>query len=242
MYESESTQAIGDLRKWSNAKSISYEDFVNKFARRQAFYVFMMVLGVFTLLGAVLHSREDMLLYMAGIGAGLMAAGAAGFLFNWQAHDAYLNNGLGVTTTETWTAPRSPAPVVGTRPFVPSSNGENRPTSTRTGRLNFLPGVWHDLFHQALLNDGMFTRDGARMARVGREYYHGEGWHRLKAELEALRFMDEQQRMTRLALTWYEATIPLPLRPDLVRAHKERTNDERTTNERRRPTSPADLE
>lgn len=229
--ESAEAAPLAGLHKRTNAKDVTYEEFVSKFARRQASYIFLVTLGIFIAVGAVAYMTTDGLprVLAAGIGVALSFAGAAGFLFNWQAHGEYLDHGFGITTTETY-QPRPAAPPENVRPFVASQNSDGR--TTNTGRLNFPPAVWRDLFDRALSNGGVITRDGAQAARVGRDWYHGAGWGALQEELTRLGFIDGRNRLTPTALAWYEAQIPLPLAALPVRSRVERTNGERTANER----------
>lgn len=226
-YESAIEAAPVGLHKRTNALAVTYEEFVSRFARRQAGYVFTLVFGLFVTVGGVIYLTGPTAVWITATGAGIAAAGAAGFLFNWSAHNEYLDNGYGVTTTETY-QPRPSAPLETVRPFVASANSDGR--TTNTGRLNFPSAVWRDLFDRALSNGGVITRDGAQSARVGRDWYHGAGWGALQEELTRLGFIDARNRITPAALEWYAAQIPLPLAALPGRSHIARTNgaNERT--------------
>lgn len=227
MYKTESAEAapLAGLHKRTNAKTVTYEEFVNRFARRQAGYVALVFFGAFVAVGAAVYLRGDAVLWLMALGAGLASFGAAGFLFNWHAHNEYLDNGFGVTTTETY-QPRPAAPEPTTvRPFVASANSDGR--TTNTGRLDFEPRVWRDLFDRALNNGGVINRDDVAKRVLPRRWYYGEGYGQLLEELTRLKFIDARNRLTPAALAWYEQQIPLPLAALPTRPRNGRT-DERT--------------
>lgn len=209
--------------KITNRATVDYQTYVLAYTTRRVLYVLLSAFGAAGALGAVVYLSGAVMVILAALSIGAVLAGAAGFLTVTDAHRAYTRH-LAVATTETYhQRPTTPQPAT-VRPFVASNNGDGR--TTNTGRLNFTPQVWRDLFDRALANGGVISRDNvARPAGVGREWYHGDGYGHLLAELTRLGFIDGRNRLTPAALAWYEAQIPLPLAAFPVRTGIERTND-----------------
>lgn len=211
--------------KTTSRATVTYETYVLQYAARQRGHVLLVSGGTVLTLGAGIYLNGPALVLLAALGVGLALAGIVGFLIAADAHASYTRD-LAVSVSETYNR-RPPAPPATVRPFVTSSNSDGR--TTNTGRLNFEPGVWQSLFNLALANGGCIVRDTVvKPARVGRDWYHGEGYGRLLEELTRLGFIDGRNRLTPAALSWYEQQIALPLDAIPGRSHNERTNGERT--------------
>ena len=216
------------IARSTSRATVDYETYVLAYAAQQRGHVLLMTAGIVLIIGAAFYLSPPWLIIAAALGLGLTFGGAAGFTTAWDAHRSYTRD-LAVSISETYERP-APRPQPATvRPFVPSGNNA---ATTNTGRLNFTPQVWRDLFDLALENSGVITRDRVQRAGVGRRWYHGEGWDRLKEELTRLGFIDSRNRLTPAARAWYANAIPLPLAALPTRSHLERTNGERTANER----------
>lgn len=211
--------------KVTNRATVDYDTYVLAYTTRKVLYVMLAALGAAGAVLAVAATTGAAMVILAALSIGAALSGVVGVMVITDAHHTYTRH-LAVAVTETYhdrpAAPPSPPPPTA-RPIVASANGN--PHTTRTGRLQFEPTVWRDLFDRALRNGGAVTRDGALSARVGREWYHGEGWGHLQEELTHLGFIDHRNRLTAKALDWYEKEIPLPLSVLPLRTGVERTND-----------------
>ena len=208
----------------STRSTVDYRDYVNGYAGRQQARLLLAVFGVVVAVGAAVYLNGAWLIMVAALGIGLALSGIGGFLIAADAHATYTRY-LAISTSETYSRPAPvPAPTTETvRPFVASQNATNGRT-TIAGTLAFAPGVWRDLFNRALANGGVVTRDGAQAARVGAQWYRGDNYNQLLAELTRLGFIDAHKRLTPAAREWYDAAIPLPLDHLPHRSHTERTN------------------
>lgn len=224
-------QPPGDVvTRATTRATVDYETYVNAYAAQQRGHVLLLTAGVVIGIGAAFYLSPPWLIIAAALGIGMTAAGVVGFGVAMDAHHSYTRN-LAVSVSETYERPAVAPPPATVRPYVASANGDGR--TTNTGRLNFSPEVWRDLFDRALARGGVITRDEvAKPAGVGRAWYHGEGWGRFLEELTRLGFIDARNRLTPAALQWYADAIPLPLTAIPVRSRIERTNGERTANER----------
>lgn len=195
--------------KTTSRATVDYDTYVLRYAARQRGHVLLITAGVTAAVGAAVYLSGPALVLIAAGGIGAAFAGCAGFVVAAQAHGSYTRD-LAVSVSETWhrdTPPPRPATV---RPFVASTNGDGK--TTTTGRLDFTPEIWRDLFDRAMKNGGVINRDDvAKPARIGREWYHGAGYGTFLSELTRLGFIDERNRLTPAALAWYEQQIALPL-------------------------------
>lgn len=209
--------------------TVDYPTYVRGYAARLFWYVFLMVCGAVGVVAAAVYTTGAIMVIAVMVGIGLTMASAVACMAAVGAHDVYTRY-LAVSTSETYEPRRAAPPPATVRPFVASGNSDR---TTNTGRLDFTPAVWRDLFDLALARGGVITRDEvAKPAGVGRRWYHGEAWEQFLGELRRLGFIDDRNRLTPAALTWYAAQIPLPLSSIPTRSRLERTNGERTANER----------
>lgn len=214
---------VNELTARSTSRAtVDYDTYVLRYAARQRANILLAVLGAVTAVAAAVYLSGAWLILAIAAGLGLSLAGGAAAIICSDAHATYTRY-LAVSVSETYSRPPASAPVT-VRPFVASTNGH----TTSTGRLDFAPAVWRDLFDRALANGGAITRDDAQRAGVGRRWYHGEGWGEFQAELKRLGFIDARNRLTPAALAWYEQQIALPLASFAPRSRNERTNGERT--------------
>lgn len=221
------------LTRATSRATVEYETYVLAYAAQQRGHVLLLSAGVVVTIGAAVYLTGHWLIILAAIGIGMALAGSAGYVTAADAHASYTRD-LAVSVSETYEPRQKPAPPPATvRPFVASANTTSHTTST--GRLDFTPEVWRVLFDRALANGGVINRDDvAKPARVGREWYHGDGYGRFLEELTRLGFIDGRNRLTPAALAWYADTIPLPLTSIPVRSRNERTNERTNANERGR--------
>ena len=213
--------------------TVEYETYVLAYAAQQRGHVLLLVAGVVIAIGAGVYLTGHWLIILAAIGIGMALAGSVAMFIAADAHASYTRD-LAVSVSETYEPRQKPAPPPATvRPFVASANTSSHTTST--GRLDFAPEVWRSLFDRALANGGVVNRDDvAKPSRVGREWYHGDGYGRFLEELTRLGFIDGRNRLTPAALAWYAEAIPLPLTSIPVRSRNERTNERTNANERGR--------
>lgn len=194
--------------KTTSRATVDYDTYVLRYAARQRGNVLLITAGVMTAVGAAIYLSGAALVLIAAGGIGAALAGCAGFVVAAQAHGSYTRD-LAVSVSETWHRNPPPRPAT-VRPFVASNNGDGK--TTTTGRLDFTPGMWRDLFDLAMKNGGVVNRDDvAKPARIGREWYHGAGYGSFLSELTHLGFIDDHNRLTPAALAWYEQQIALPL-------------------------------
>ena len=213
--------------------TVEYETYVLAYAAQQRGHVLLLAAGVVIAIGAGVYLTGHWLIILAAIGIGMALAGSVAMFIAADAHASYTRD-LAVSVSETYEPRQKPAPPPATvRPFVASANTSSHTTST--GRLDFAPEVWRSLFDRALANGGVVNRDDvAKPSRVGREWYHGDGYGRFLEELTRLGFIDGRNRLTPAALAWYAEAIPLPLTSIPVRSRNERTNERTNANERGR--------
>jgi hypothetical protein len=216
------------LTRATTRATVDYDTYTLRYASRVFWYVMLMAFGAVIFVGVAFYLQPPAAIVVGAFGIGALFGGAAGTVAVVDAHRSYTRD-LAHSISETYERPQPPAPTgpATVRPFVPSAAD---PRTTNTGRLNFTPQVWRDLFDYALANGGTITRDRAQAAGVGRPWYHGEGWGQLLAELTRLGFIDGRNRLTPAALQWYADAIPLPLATIPTRSRIERTNgaNERT--------------
>ena len=208
---------------------VDYEIYVNAYAAQQRGHVLLSTFGVVITIGAAFYLSPPWLIITIALGIGLLFAGATGFGVALDAHRTYTRD-MAVSVSETYERPAPPPPPATVRPFVVDDSNGHR--TIRTGRLDFRPPVWQSLFNRALANGGSITRDDAKDAGVGRTWYHGEGWGALQQELQRQGIIDARNRITDRGLAWYDEHVPLPLAAFPARSRRERTNGERTANER----------
>jgi hypothetical protein len=208
---------------------VDYEIYVNAYAAQQRGHVLLSTFGVVLTIGAAFYLSPPWLIITIAAGIGMLFAGAVGFGVAMDAHRSYTRD-LAVSVSETYERPAPPPPPATVRPFVVDDSNGHR--TIRTGRLDFQPPVWQSLFNRALANGGSITRDDAKDAGVGRTWYHGEGWGKLQQELQRQGIIDARNRITDRGLAWYDEHVPLPLAAFPARSRRERTNGERTANER----------
>lgn len=212
----------GELTARTKSRAtVDYDTYVLRYAARQRGHVLLTTAGITLIIGAVVYLEGAPMVILCAIGMGSMFAGFIGFAIAAAAHDSYTRD-LAVSVSETYHRPAQPRPAT-VRPFIPTDNGTGK--TTNTGRLDFTPDVWRNLFDRALANGGYINRDDvAKPARVGREWYHGAGYGALLEELSRLGFIDGRNRLTPAALSWYERQIALPLSSIPLRSQHERTN------------------
>lgn len=209
--------------------TVDYPTYVLDYAWRQVFHALLWGLGVMFVIGAAIVLKGEWQFFFVGFGGALIIAGVIGFFVILDAHRSYTRD-LAHSISETYERPAPPPPPATVRPFVVDDSNGHR--TIRTGRLDFRPTVWQSLFNRALANGGVITRDDAKDAGVGRNWYHGEGWTALQQELQRQGITDARNRITDRGLAWYDAHAPLPLAAFPARSRIERTNGERTANER----------
>ena len=213
----------------SNRAIVAYEIYVLDYGARQRSNMLLAGLGIVLVVVAGAYLSGLWLVVVAILGGVGILAGLGSLWITAEAHDQYRNE-LAVSVSETYEQPHAAPPPATVRPFVAATEEGGR--ATRAGRFDFTPAVWQALFSRALQNGGVLTRDTVvKPSGVGREHYH-EGYERFIGELTRLGFVDERKRLTAAALAWYAEVIPLPLPPFASRTRSERTNGERTANER----------
>lgn len=194
--------------------NVDYDTYVLRFSRELRFNTLLMSIAVVMIIGAAVYLSGVALIIIAAVGIGIGLAGVVGFMATDAAHRSYTEN-LAVSVSETYERPAAASPPQTVRPFVSSANSDGR--TTNTGRLSFEPRVWQSLFDLALANAGVIDKENVcRRAGIGRRWYHtdpnsADGYRAFLAELRQLRFIDDRNRLTDLALQWYEQQIPLPL-------------------------------
>lgn len=215
----------GDMtQRQTSRATVDYDTYVLQYAARQRGHVLMAASGIVAAIGAAIYLDGTALVLVAAGAVGFTVAGLAGFAVAADAHAGYTRD-LAVSVSETWERRPTPPAPKSPRVFVPSEN----PRTIRTGRLTFAPTVWQSLLDNALGNGGIVTRDGAKGAGVGRDWYHAAGYGNLLIELNRLGFIDERNRATDRWLTWYDEQYPaLPLAAFPQKRAQERTNGERT--------------
>lgn len=188
----------------------THDEYVVRYTARQRGHVLLTATGLALGVVAALHLAGLAQHLLIALGAILTITGGVSYFVMSSAHRTYTQY-LAVSVSETYERPTPPSPQpVTIRPFVASANGDGR--TTNTGRLDFPPTVWRDLFDRALAKGGAVTRDDARAAGVGRRWYYGEtAWKGFLEELTRLGFVDGRNRITPAAREWYAAQIPLPL-------------------------------
>lgn len=208
----------------STRATVDYQTYVLAYGGRQRANILIAVLGLNSIVAASIYLYGAWLVVALAVGLALLFAGGVSFIITGAAHATYTRH-LAISTSETWHTRPEPAPPAAAtvRPFVASQNATNGRT-TLAGALAFPPGVWRDLFNRALANGGVVTRDGAQAARVGAQWYRGDNYNQLLAELTRLGFIDAHKRLTPAAREWYDAAIPLPLDHLPHRSPVERTN------------------
>lgn len=198
----------------TNRATVDYDTYVLRYGAAQRFNVLLMFSGITAVVGSIVYLPVPGAVIGLTIGLGLTAGGAAGWLAAGQAHSEYRE--MAVSMTETYEHPRAAVVDHGVRPFVASSNGGGRST-VKTGQLRFEPRIWQELFDRALHNGGVIDTGVAKRSGVGARWYHTDydnrqdGYQALLTELRNLRFIDDRNRLTDIALRWYETTIDLPL-------------------------------
>lgn len=202
------------VSKTTSRATVTYETYVLDYAARQRGHVLLATAGLIMALGAMyLIDNNALLVLFIALGVGGIMSGSIGFAIAADAHASYTRN-LAVSVSETWERRQPPAPAT-VRPFVASSDGDGR--TTNTGRLNFTPPVWQALFNRAMSNGGFIDRDNVcKKAGIGRRWYHSDpnsadGFRAFLAELRQIQFVDDRNRLTDIALTWYAQQIGLPL-------------------------------
>lgn len=220
------------LARSTSRATVDYDTYVLRFSRELRFNALLMVAGIVAIIGAGFYLSGVGLIIIAALGIGLGIGGFVGYMAADRAHSAYTRD-LAVSVSETYEPRQRPTPPPATvRPFVASSNGDRR--TTNTGRLDFTPQVWRDLFDRALTNGGVITRDDVAKKALDRQWYYGEGYGKLLEELTRLGFIDARNRLTPAALEWYADQIPLPLASIPVRPRVGRTDGGRTADGRGR--------
>lgn len=220
------------LTRSTSRATVEYEQYVLAYAAQQRGHILLMVAGIVITIGAAVYLSGSWLIITLAIGLGLAFGGFVGAAFAADAHNSYTRH-LAISTSETYEPRQRPAPPPATvRPFVASSNGDRR--TTNTGRLDFTPQVWRDLFDRALTNGGVINRDDVAKKALDRQWYYGEGYGKLLEELTRLGFIDARNRLTPAALEWYADQIPLPLASIPVRPRVGRTDGGRTADGRGR--------
>lgn len=225
----------GDLTaKTTSRATVDYDTYVLRYAARQRGHVLLATAGVVMALGAAIYLSGPALVILIAGGVGLLMAGGVGFAVTADAHGSYTRD-LAVSISETYhTRPQPPPATI--RPFVASANSDGR--TTNTGRLSFEPRIWQALFDLALGNAGTIDRDNvAKRAGVGRRWYHtdpnsADGYRAFLDELRQIGFIDDRNRLTDVALSWYDQQIALPLTAIPVRPRNDRPTGDRPATDR----------
>ncbi len=200
--------------KITNRATVDYETYVLAYTTRKVLYVMLTAFGMAASVLTVVTLTGAAMVILAALSIGAALAGIVGVMVITEAHRSYTRH-LAIAVTETYhDRPATPPPNT-VRPYVASSNGDGR--TTNTGRLNFTPAVWQALFNRALANGGYIDRDNVcKPAGVGRRWYHSDpnspdGFRAFLAELRQIQFIDDRNRLTDTALSWYAAQINRPL-------------------------------
>lgn len=200
--------AVGDMQQRQTSRAtVTYDTYVLDYAARQRANVLMSAAGIAAGVGAAIYLDGGLMVFVIVAAVGLTVAGLAGFVVCADAHASYTRD-LAVSVSETWNVKPAARPVERARAFVPSSN----PHTIRASRLVFAPVVWQSLLDAAERN-GALTRDLAKAAGVGRQWYNTDpaapdGWTALREELQRLGFIDAQNRPTTQWSSWYDAQFP----------------------------------
>lgn len=216
------------LTKTQHRATVDYDTYVLRYAAAQRGNTLLVVAGITLAVAAAVFLSDAALVLAIMAGLGSAAAGSVGLLTAASAHAQYREMAVGVT--ETYTQPRPPKDAT-VRPFVASRDNDGR--TTNTGRLQFAPQVWQALFDLALAGGGAIDRDNvAKRAGVGRRWYHtdpnsADGYRAFLAELRQLRFIDKRNRLTDMALRWYQEQIALPLAALPLRSRPDRPTGDR---------------
>jgi hypothetical protein len=185
----------------SQRPSVTHDDFVFRYAFRQALYAGLTVAGVGALIGAVIRLGGGWQMFVIVLGLGMTAAGGAGFMALGRSHALYAAV-LGISTSVVY-APTEQETV---RAFVPSRNGAG---TILAGNFSLTAEQWRGVFDTARRNGNRITRDGS-MRYLPRDMYRN--WQDTLGELGRLGFVDEAGNVTTAGWEFYNQQV-LPASP-----------------------------
>ena len=175
--------------------TVTYDDYVLRYARAQRFNVLLAATGAAVVAGAVVYLSGAVVVILCALGIGLTLAGAAGMLVTAEAHADYTRY-LALGTVLTTRREMEPE----TRVFRPSANGGR---TVLAGAFSLPASAWAALYNAARNNGGRLTRDAAKQV-IPRDLYYP--WQTTLGELRRLGLVDDDGMVMDEA--WREAGLP----------------------------------
>lgn len=183
----------------STRSTVSYDQFVQSYARLSAWYGLMSFGGIALIVGAGLYLDGNAMLITIAIGFGIAGGGAIGLWAAMAAHATY-SRIMALTTVTTYQQAAAAAPSP--RAFIASTNGGGH--TIAVGAHWLTDDVWRKLV-DAAGKDARITRDRSMRALSRRLY---RSWSDTLGELERVGLVDGDGIITPAGMMAYTDGLP----------------------------------